>query len=236
MIQQTTHSNISIMINSFVRHNNTIDTFKLASVMCASILIKTKTEFSILLKKSFEILNNNTITIKDIEKTLEPSTTEHISFYPAHDRIREAVRIWTRLQPSDSEFLNRNVERFLSILPNFHGWPGVDSVFVWVWCHIIAIDLDKHYQLNERENFIQYFLENLILCGICEEHFIKNKEYLLTTLQNTSMENTMLAYHTFVNENYANQNNMNMFVYMPSLVKSTFKEFFQEMYNKITSN
>lgn len=78
-------------------------------------------------------------------------------------------------------------------------WADNIGPYLWGWIHIVSQYIDLNGGLNEKRSFI-VFVEQLILCRICQRHYRDNKPSMMDSLAMFSLSDVFLILHTCIQE------------------------------------
>lgn len=191
------------------------------------------------LKKSCNLLNLSCVNLNRFTKDLQVIEEQYKNVYISNYadflllNVKKIKNILDNYYPHLSDYTEETINNLRAKIEedgNIAGWPMTDSFYIWYWIHIISIDIDINSGYIDKKAFLT-FIADLIACSSCRQHYLKNLNNLIISLQETTCTNTLLALHTHININLNRQeSNENVFVFKFSLVQSNFKRKYRNDY------
>lgn len=81
------------------------------------------------------------------------------------------------------------------------GWNGIDSLYIWIWIHILALHTSIHHSQDYQIKFLKS-ITPLIKCTVCQGHFQQRLPALIQMVQNSySVYIVLLKLHQFIRLN-----------------------------------
>lgn len=113
-------------------------------------------------------------------------------------------------------------------------WPITDSFYIWPWLHIVAIDMDLNCGYLEKISYFK-FINEIITCGICKNHYSENLNELIKCLKITTCANALLALHTHIQKNNENSK-QDSFIYNNLFINKFYLNKYRKQYIAIKFN
>lgn len=226
--------------------------FILDTLVCMSNGIYDKFVCYAIFRKSCGVLNLDGKTFKQFEQILDEVNTDNaerapqkITTYAEYivSNVKTLGQMWQKYFPYHRQVIENSVTRLEEKIhnDNIASWPITDAAYVWQWLHIVAIDIDLNCGMEEKQAFFK-FIPEIIACGVCKKHYSQHLNGLINSLEKTTAANTLLALHSYINENITNINNSHDddttigFVYDKRMVNLFFANKYKKYYINLKTN
>lgn len=214
---------IEFITSSLVCMSNGIHDIKL----CYTIFKKTCDILGLKIKDNLEMFSIKFLSSMNQKNDLKLNTNAD---YYLNDLIR-LQKVWESYFPSLHIYFVEGlklVEKKINLDNGLVSWPITDSYFIWLWLHVIAIDMDLNFGLEEKSAFL-IFITDIINCSKCKQHYLGHRDEMIKSLMKTTCANTLLALHTFINENKFKKNQPK-FYFDEKLILSFYYRKYQNNY------
>lgn len=204
------------------------------SRLCYTVFIKT-CNFLGLKKKTFQEFSAILTKVEDEYKTTKVYTYAEYLLMKMR-KIQKILEFFFPLMRAYIEGGIKEVEIKIANDGNVASWPITDAYYIWPWLHVISIDMDLNYGLEEKKAFLK-FIPDIIACNNCRSHYLRHLDELFKSLMKTTCANTLLALHTFINSHIIHDDREFIkFIYDKNLVNLFFHKKYQTEYLILKTN